>query len=256
VQAAARPASSVAEESSGRSNGRWGRDRCARGARQVVVTAAAKPERRHDRGGRPGTVAMVRCIGLISRLREAGSKQRMTSRSASRWGSGPPRTGRSAWRLCQGQTSRVTSALATPPSESMLAMLNVSGNLPSARPCCSPVGAMLSIGRCRPGCTAPYPRRSRRREDLQRLQQWGCAMSVPVPAASGRPTQPAATAGADDTTGDAMEVTHAAAPPTTATAAMPVTRVFRVTVVLSIGPTHQRGNKCCWCVDSYTAHKG
>src|SRR5882757_7738228 len=49
------------------------------------------------------------------------------------------------------------------------------------------------------------------------------------------------TAGADDTTGDAMEVTPAAAPPTTATAAMPVTRVFRVTVVLSIGPTHQRG---------------
>jgi hypothetical protein len=41
--------------------------------------------------------------------------------------------------------------------------------------------------------------------------------------------------------GDAMEVTPAAAPPTRAAAATPVTRVFRVTIVLSIGPTHQRG---------------
>src|SRR5882724_9453966 len=49
------------------------------------------------------------------------------------------------------------------------------------------------------------------------------------------------TAGADDTAGDATEVTPAAAPATIAAAAMPVTRVFRVTVVLSIGPTHQRG---------------
>jgi hypothetical protein len=38
-----------------------------------------------------------------------------------------------------------------------------------------------------------------------------------------------------------MEVTPAAAPATTAAAATPVTRVFRVTVVLSIGPTHHRG---------------
>jgi hypothetical protein len=38
-----------------------------------------------------------------------------------------------------------------------------------------------------------------------------------------------------------MEVTPAAAPPTRAAAATPVTRVFRVTVVLSIGPINERG---------------
>jgi hypothetical protein len=44
---------------------------------------------------------------------------------------------------------------------------------------------------------------------------------------------------------DAIEVTPAAAPPTTAAAAAavikPVTRVFGVTTVLSIGPTELRG---------------
>src|SRR6478672_569654 len=57
----------------------------------------------------------------------------------------------------------------------------------------------------------------------------------------GTPHTTGCTAGADDTGGDAMKVTPAAAPPTRTAAATPVTRVFRVTMVLSIGPTHQRG---------------
>ena len=40
---------------------------------------------------------------------------------------------------------------------------------------------------------------------------------------------------------DAMDVTPPAAAATTAAAAAPVTRVFRITAVLSMGPTHQRG---------------
>jgi hypothetical protein len=38
-----------------------------------------------------------------------------------------------------------------------------------------------------------------------------------------------------------MEVTPAAAPPTSAAAATPVTRLFRVTIVLSIGPALRKG---------------
>jgi hypothetical protein len=47
--------------------------------------------------------------------------------------------------------------------------------------------------------------------------------------------------GAPELAFDAMEVTPPAAAATTAAAAMPVTRVFRITAVLSIGPTHLRG---------------
>src|SRR5258705_1563593 len=56
------------------------------------------------------------------------------------------------------------------------------------------------------------------------------------------------TAGADDTAGGAKEVTPAAAPATTAAAAMPRTRGFRGTVVLSTGPTHHEGEQCYSCV--------
>jgi hypothetical protein len=52
-----------------------------------------------------------------------------------------------------------------------------------------------------------------------------------------------------------MDVTPPAAAATTAAAAMPVTRVFRITVVLSIGPITTEANSVAGVSNSYTAHK-
>ena len=53
----------------------------------------------------PRTAAIVRCTQSISRLPRA-TTWRTPWRSASRWGWGQPRTGRSEWRLSQEQTLR------------------------------------------------------------------------------------------------------------------------------------------------------
>ena len=63
-----------------------------------------------------------------------------------------------------------------------------------------------------------------------------------VPASTAHSSAPAIA-------GDAMDVTPIAAPLIAAAAATPVTRVFKVTAVLSLARVKHKVNKCCWCVE-------
>ena len=209
------------------------------------TATSAKPERRRYCDGAQDCGAKVRRTGRISRPTTATTRP-TPSQSANRWGSGRPRTGRSRVAVVAGGSSRG----------------DVGGGYVAVL--VDVVDAERSAGTCPPRphrctpCRRRCPRSGRPALDECGLvavgaeragpgECWRASAAVrpaslgPAPAAVGMSNTTGCTAGAAEIVPDAMEVTPAAAPPTSAAAATPVTRLFRVTVVLSIGPSLLRG---------------
>ena len=137
----------------------------------------------------------------------------------------------------------VTSAVTTGPFWSMFATAEGErelafglrlAQLRVGNPAFDPADATLDVWRLAGG-------RARAAECLKRLKQRALQVRCRCLRHRDVPNDRSHAGAVVDIAGDAMEVTPAAAPAMTTAAAAPLTRVFRVTIVLSIGPTHQRG---------------